>query len=390
MYILTQILGTIASLVIARSVGPAGRGSVTTLVVWAQLLGWIAAFSLDKAIVVLSRSALSDSLDPDAALAWSRRVVSALGVPVAAICFVMGQHLFHDWVWSIFLIVGSLATANGALSSGWLLAHKRVKGFIIYQLAQPLLYFMMVSIVALVLRHVDVETRVMALALATTASLVIPVACVSIITPWRIRAKVPSRGLVRFAFSSQAAIAMLYLNSRLDILTLSLLSSPREVGLYSVGYSIGQATVLLGSAGIVRGIMGRSTNVDKSGIVLTGVLGIVIACLSPFVIPLIFGQAFDASIRVAQIIAIGGVVSYAMQSASGRLLGAGRPWLMALAEGVGAIAFGVGISVSRQIDSVAISSVLSFGASLIVAQLCLRRVKGDRVYYPDELPGIPE
>src|SRR5438874_1772220 len=46
--------GVLASVVVARSVGPAGRGSIVTLTVWGQMLGWLATLSLDKALVVLT------------------------------------------------------------------------------------------------------------------------------------------------------------------------------------------------------------------------------------------------------------------------------------------------------------------------------------------------
>jgi O-antigen/teichoic acid export membrane protein len=390
MYLGTQVLGTIASVVIARSVGPVGKGSLTTLVVWAQLLGWVSAFSLDKAIVVLSRSRAARGIHPDGALAWSRRIVTMLSIPVGILCLALGRHLFHDWVWSIYLVIGSLATAHGELSAGWLLAKTRMVHFILYRLAQPILYFASCTLVALALYREAAQVRVTVLAVTTLISLVIPVMLISLTTPWRIRVRVPAKGLLRFAASAQTANAMQYLNSRLDILSLSLFTSPKEVGLYSVGYATGQATVVLGSAGIVRGITGRATKLDRGGVVGTALLGCLIAVVSPVAIPFVFGQAFTPSIRVAQIIALGGAINFAMQSASGRLLGAGRPWLMALAEGCGAVAFGIGIALSLQIDVVALSSVASFAVSLVVAQLCLAKIPRTDEFLPSEFPQFPE
>jgi O-antigen/teichoic acid export membrane protein len=293
-------------------------------------------------------------------------------------------------VWSIYLVIGSIATAHGELSAGWLLAKKRMVRFILYRLGQPTLYFTGCTLVALLLRGNSAEVRVEVLAVITTISLVAPVVLVSFITPWRIRVQVPGKGLLLFAASAQAANAMQYLNSRLDIVSLSLLTSPKEVGLYAVGYATGQATVILGSAGIIRGITGTATRLDRGGVFVTALLGCLIALVSPVVIPFVFGQAFTPSIRVAQIIALGGAINYAMQSASGRLLGAGRPWLMALAEGCGAIAFGIGIAISRQIDVVALSSVASFVVSLVVAQLCLAKIPRADEFFPSELPEFPE
>jgi O-antigen/teichoic acid export membrane protein len=390
MYIAALALGTAASLVIARSLGPSGRGSIITLVIWAQLLGWTSAFSLDKAIVILSRSDTAPALDPDAALTFSRRIVMLLSVPIILVSLIVGHVLFHEWAWAWLLALGALVTANGELSAGWLLARSNVLGFILYRLGQPVLYFLGCTGVAIVLRHSAVHARLAPMAGAAVISLVIPVLVVSTVTPWKPTKGLTSGGLFAFAASTQFANAMQYLNSRLDILTLSLFSSSKEVGLYSVGVALGQATVLLGSAGIIRGIMGKSTSLDRNGTAATAVLGILVAIASPFVIPTLFGSAFDSSIRVAQIIAIGGAINYALLSSSGRLLGAGRPWLMALSEGCGAVAFAAGIAISRNIDVVAIASVLSYAVSLVVAQLCLARLPKQHEPYPGGLPPIPE
>jgi O-antigen/teichoic acid export membrane protein len=390
MYIGALALGMSASLVISRSLGPSGRGSVITLVIWAQLLGWTAAFSLDKAIVVLSRPDAVPALNPDAGLALSRRIVAFLSAPIILVSLILGHVLFHDWAWAWLLAVGALLTAHGELSAGWLLARANMPAFILYRLGQPVLYFSGCTGVAIIFRHSSVDNRLAPMAAAAVVSLVIPVLLISIFTPWTSPKHLTSSRLLSFAASTQVANAMQYLNSRLDILTLSVFSSPKEVGLYSVGLALGQATVLLGSAGIIRGIMGNSSSLDRNGTVATALLGILVAIASPFVIPFLFGSAFAPSIRVAQIIALGGTVNYALLSSSGRLLGAGRPWLMALSEGCGAVMFAGGIAISRNIDVVALASVLSYAASLIVAQLCLVKLPKQLNSYPGELPPIPE
>src|ERR1700693_2853514 len=42
MLIATAVTGVVASIVVARSIGPAGRGTIVTLTVWGQVLGWLA------------------------------------------------------------------------------------------------------------------------------------------------------------------------------------------------------------------------------------------------------------------------------------------------------------------------------------------------------------
>jgi O-antigen/teichoic acid export membrane protein len=227
------------------------------------------------------------------------------------------------------------------------------------------------------------------MAIAVLISLLVPAIVVSCVTHQGTGLKIRGYHLIRFALSAQAANAMQYLNSRLDIICLSVFSTPRDVGIYSIGLATGQATVLLGSAGIIRGITGSSSKLDKAGVLGTLILGLIICFLSPLVIPLVFGHAFDQSIRVAQIISIGGALNYALQSSSGRLLGGGRPWLMALSEGLGAATFGIGILISRKLEFVALSDVASYLVSFLVAQACLARVAGGDKF-TGLLPFVPE
>jgi O-antigen/teichoic acid export membrane protein len=389
MYVAIQGFGVVASLIIARSLGPSGRGSMTILVVWAQLLGWISAFSLDKAIVVQSRSSDNSRIDPDDALSWSRRAILTLSLPVSGASVAIGYSLFHRWDWAVMLAIGACATAYGEVGAGWLLAKKKMAQFISYRLGQPTAYILGCSAVALLFRGSPGPSRVDAMAIAIVISLVLPVIVVSAATVRRNRQPIVWRKLVRFAASAQVANAMQYLNARLDILALSLLTTPREVGIYSIGLAAGQSTVLIGSAGIIRGIIGSSLKLDRAGVVGTALFGIVIFALSPFVIPFVFGSAFNGSIRVAQIIALGGAVNFALQSSSGRLLGAGRPWLMAAEEGLGTVVFAIGISISRNLDVVALADVGSYLASFLLAQVFLSRIKGE-FQFTGELPVVPE
>ena len=76
------------------------------------------------------------------------------------------------------------------------------------------------------------------------------------------------RPLLRFAFASQAGAMSQYLNNRLDILYLATFGTRANLGVYAVGASIGQATLFLGSAGIIRGVLGRHAKFDWSGVAL--------------------------------------------------------------------------------------------------------------------------
>ena len=374
MLIVTATAGMFASVVISRALGPSGRGLVTTLVVWSQLIGWVAAFSLDKAVVVLSRADRDDRIEVAHAFLAARRYIAILTVPTIALTLVIGGTLFHDWTWSAMLALGAVATSFGEIGAGWLLAQQKMGWFVLYRASQPLLYMLSVVISALFFRGHSYAIRLDAVAVSVVFSLVVPVVIVQLRAPTRQKERIDGRKIRSFAAITQLSNAMQYVNSRLDILCLSVFSTPERVGVYAVGLAAGQAAVMLGTAGIVRGITGSARSMDRNGVVWTLLLGLVIAALSPFIIPWVFGVAFEPSVHVAQIIGIGASVNYALQSTCGRLLGAGKPSYVAIAEGAGAAAFGVGIAISLNLEVIALSDVGSYAVSLVLAQIFLRRI----------------
>ena len=374
MLIVTATAGMFASVVISRALGPSGRGLVTTLVVWSQLIGWVAAFSLDKAVVVLSRADRDDRIEVAHAFLAARRYIAILTVPTIALTFVIGGTLFHDWTWSAMLALGAVATSFGEIGAGWLLAQQKMGWFVLYRASQPLLYMLSVVISALFFRGHSYAIRLDAMAVSVVFSLVVPVVIVQLRAPTRQKERIDGRKIRSFAAITQLSNAMQYVNSRLDILCLSVFSTPERVGVYAVGLAAGQAAVMLGTAGIVRGITGSARSMDRNGVVWTLLLGLVIAALSPFIIPWVFGVAFEPSVHVAQIIGIGASVNYALQSTCGRLLGAGKPSYVAIAEGAGAAAFGVGIAISLNLEVIALADVGSYAVSLVLAQIFLRRI----------------
>src|SRR5438477_11424 len=85
--------GILASIVMARSIGPAGRGTVVTLTVWGQVLGWLATLSLDKALVVLT-AGTRPVVSPDEGLQAARRIIIGTSCLAIAGSLLLGSHFF--------------------------------------------------------------------------------------------------------------------------------------------------------------------------------------------------------------------------------------------------------------------------------------------------------
>lgn len=130
---------------------------------------------------------------------------------------------------------------------------------------------------------------------------------------------------------------VIQLNYRLDVLLLKAMSTPTEVGIYSLGVSVAELLWQVPMAiGIV--VMSRSANaIDKQSMNLSTarllrvslVFGIVISMfivvLAPWVVPLVFGEKFRSSILIMQTILPGILMVIMFRILSGQLSGMGRP-----------------------------------------------------------------
>ena len=364
--------GIVASVVVARSIGPAGRGYIVTLTVWGQILGWLATLSLDKALVVLS-SRNNQMVTPDEGLRAVRLPVIATSCVAVAASIVLGDRFFANALLTLGLAALAVATAQAELIGAWFLATGQRRAYIGWRIMQPALYIGILTGIAVVMRSTNLADRTVAMGVGASASMVLPVIFFSLRLGNHVRLK--GRGLsvlLRFAVAAHLGTILQYLNGRLDLLALTFLASPAALGLYSVGAALGQLSILTANAGVVRGITGESKATDFIGLALAAGFAVVVIVASPLVIPLVFGDQFKAAISIARILAIGGVANYLLQAATGQLLSRRRPWMVVLSQGSGAAVFVIGITIFRTLEGVAWSSVVSFVASLLIAEAELR------------------
>lgn len=127
------------------------------------------------------------------------------------------------------------------------------------------------------------------------------------------------------------------LNYRIDVLLLKALSTPAEIGIYSLGVSVAE---LLWQVPLAIGVvvMSRSANAtDKAALSqstarllrISLILGLILSAgivlLAPWVVPLVFGNQYMASVRVMQTIIPGILMIIMFRILSGQLAGTGRP-----------------------------------------------------------------
>jgi len=377
MLLVGQLFGMVTSIAIAHAVGPAGRGTLTTLAVWSQVLGWAACFSIDKAMVVLAQPQRQQlaPLSPDEALLQARSVLRKTVPLVCLASLFVGPRLFEDKTMAALLVFGVALTARSELWLGWFLARHRRDIYVAFRLLQPTMYLLWALTAAALLGGEPHELQTLVIALGLIVSLGLAPMVSGLRWPFAPMEHPAGtvKPLLRFAVSAHCGSALQYLNTRLDLLVLPLLASRSAVGIYAVGAAAGQLIVSAGSAGVVRGLAGRSERRDVSAILVAATLASLVVLTAPSLVPLLFGESFRASVPVTQVLAIGGIFGFMLQQGSGTLLGLGHTWDVARAQGFGALMFGFGILVSDTIVGIAAASMVSYFCALVTVEYFVRR-----------------
>jgi O-antigen/teichoic acid export membrane protein len=130
---------------------------------------------------------------------------------------------------------------------------------------------------------------------------------------------------------------VIQLNYRIDVLLLKALSTPAEVGIYSLGVSVAELLwqVPMAISIVVMSRTANTANLDamnvntarllRVSLVFGLVISFFIVVLSPWVVPLVFGEKFRSSILVMQTILPGILMVIMFRILSGQLSGMGRP-----------------------------------------------------------------
>lgn len=185
----------------------------------------------------------------------------------------------------------------------------------------------------------------------------------------------PSRRLARtialYGLRAQVGSVMSLLNLRLDFIILSVLTGPGVLGVYAIASKFAELAKVPGrsmayvlypryaKAGRVAAIP-RAKRLILRGGLLTGASVAPLWLAASFVIPAIYGSAFQPAVLPAQIILLGLVTNGAGSVITAFLYGIGRP-------GLNSLALGAGLVVTIVLDFVLIPPFGATGAAIASA-----------------------
>jgi O-antigen/teichoic acid export membrane protein len=410
----TLAIGTVTGILAARMLGPVARGEYAAVVLWPMAIATFLAFGINQAIAFnVGRSAFTVSEVATAAVTLGliqgalSILIGLLVVPFALAKYSPAiQHL------GIVFVFFTPALILGGYPANLFQGRQDLLRFNVIRVAAPAIYF--AGLVGLYFTHRASLTSVIVFHLAGwLAALGMGSVMICGILKPRVRwnaSAIPR--LISFGVRTQVTNLANYFNQRMDQLLLSLFVPPRQLGLYAVAVTLSAgAMVFPQAAGIVTFSRGASQHSDDAKVTIgvsfrASLIWLLVCCsalyvLTPFLIRLLFGAAFDGSIVACRILLPGTVFIGLNQVLYNGASALGRPGLPSYGEGVSMAVTGIGLYVLvpryGYIGAAMISSI-AYSVSFLVMLVLVRRLfglslrfllLGGRRHAEAACPGLP-
>lgn len=328
----------VSSLVVARLLGPSGRGLVSALTVPTQLvvnfsemgIRQSVAFHLGRKLIPLER------LQPT--LLGMIPITSVMAILAALLYFDFAGVAEGDWKLRALAVASIPLSLTASYASGVFLGQQRIAEF-----RKTSWRPAFISLALVVLLGWAAGWGIYGVMLATTGGAV--AACgyalylLSRAHPLRLGLdRAVATRLQRKGISYAAALVVLMLNYRIMILLLTRYGTLEDVGLYAQAIAIAEliweVPTVLGSLILSRGVNSKDehafsrkvTMLARLAFVMAVGMAVVLGVAAEFLFPLLYGQRFAQSADICVLLLPGIVAFIVFKVLNIDLAGRGRPW----------------------------------------------------------------
>ena len=392
--LLIALLAFVTSAILARWLGPSGRGQLAAIVLWPTLLTYLATFGLFDAIVYFAALPTARLERLVGSVLVVLAVQSALVVPIG---YVLMPTLLRNYAESDiqlgrhFLLISPIALVTQYATS-LLQGRLQIRTFNWVRLVIPVCYAgaavafrftEMLSVGAMVHMLLALNVVVFVVVLLRTIQilgLIVPEVDLGF-----------TRELLAYGSKTYVSSIAAQMNLQLDQTLIVLWLSPTQLGLYTAAVSAANVTQMLPQAVKIvlvplvtgeRTVALRVKSLTSSfraywTLSLAGAA--LLAAVVPLGLPLVYGRDFTGSVATAEVLLIGSVLLGAKTVLNAGTQALGDPWigskaeLLALVVTVGALVL---LVPSIGIVGAAIASVVAYGAALVLVTVGLRRSYG--------------
>lgn len=351
--VVSLLLGLLASIILARALGPEGRGVIQIVRLLAVEAAAIVSFGIAvSAVYVIARREFAEAQVVAAVLVFC----SIAAVLILVLMYVTAplwiRLLLSDVPASRGFVVASGLLAGGLLTQGSILGVYRGSGrfraFAMWSIAASLLYTASL-VVFLVMFEATVERGLYAivvpnLLVAGSMSIICARSLGVVVSDFG----VVLRRLLTFNLAGYGGTVLQEISYRLDLFFVALFLSTTEVGLYSVAVASAQLLWFLpNAAGMV--VLARTASdepepADKRFIVLSqtlftmmSVAAAILILSASVLVPFLYGREFSASVSSLRLLLPGVVALGLWKVAANHLAGRGQPRHKLHGAAIGAI-----------------------------------------------------
>ena len=413
---IVRLLATVAAagfglgsgIVVARNIGPVGKGTVSMLDFTASLAGATASLGLAEASITMVRR---HGVDARTAV-WTSLVAIAPASVLGAIGFVIASQLAYGDRWSQQRGTVMAATvivplsAIGRVLAGAVDAQQRVAWSSLARGVEAAVTFVM-TVLAIAVVGTNAVGALVAIAIGWAVSIALLVGCLIAWGPLR-RPRRPSLGFIRdamrYAAPIQATVILIAVAGRIDLLPVQAIAGPASAGHYSVALTIAQVSMFPALALSVAAYPRQSSahsqdwldlseHVTRKAVAAATITSVIAIASAPAVIPALFGDRFSRATGPAMILCGAAVLSAAQIVLGRSRAAAGHPSDLLVSFSTSVIVMLVGdyLLIRRfGIEGAAIASLVSSATGLAVILAAYRRAFGPAFHPTQVLPRLAD
>ena len=384
-------LGFLAVILISRELGTEGRG-ITALYQSAVNLSFVVlSLGIGSAVVYfVSRGDLTGRAATEAGLSMTLFALALTSTGVGIGGLISGDGFNYDGVPFWLAIIAVPALLQFQLFETLLRGLGRFGAMNLLNVSLPV--SVLTSLVAVeLITGLTIRNAVYAWSFAFLPPVLIGYAIAgTAVWPRGIMGPRRLRPLLIFGAQSQAGNLIQLLNYRLDAYIILILTNATGVGLYATGVSLSEglwffansaAVVLLTNltAGDEEYVSRMTPLVCRSTLLITAVAAVGAAAVSPVVVPLVFGEAFDEAVVPFLFLLPGTVALAAGKILSAYVFSRGRPainaWIAVVTLVVTVVADLILIPIF-DVTGAAIGASIAYCVSLTLTALAYRHLSG--------------
>lgn len=382
-----QVLQAVTAVLLARVLGPEGRGELAAVILWPTLIMTLGNFGLAPSTTYHAARTSQLGLLVGSTLvivAVDSLLLVAVGAVVVPLVLaghesgVVDTSLLYlvAFVPLSLLALGMMSILNGLHRFRWF------QGLRILLISSTL-----AGVLALELTgSLTIRAAALAYAAAYLATAVVSTTVVLRAAQGTLSASRKSiSGLLSFGLKSQLSTTMWALNERADQLVISVFLSSASLGLYVVAVTLTSLTTLVGFSFALVALpllakMGMSEErkltaraIVGATIVVGALVSIPILIAEPLIVDLLFGSAFTGSVDVGRVLLLAAMVFGLNRVLEAILQAEGRPLDSSVGEAIGLAVTVAGLAALLPLLGIMGAGVTSLLAYLTSAAFLTRR-----------------